>query len=161
MNNSEPNLSPAEEKLTAYLDGALSPAEAQAFERENPSAAAERTMHEKLRGALAAKVPALKNGEFFNHQILREIAPAQPARKRNDFFPLWRLALAAAVCVLAAAGIYFGMVSEPKPRTEYFAQVLSVTAGDDKISAQLLNADGLAIVWVDGLASLPADYVLE
>ncbi|MEK0450194.1 MAG: hypothetical protein RL088_2462 [Verrucomicrobiota bacterium] len=161
MNNSEPDLTPEEEKLTAYLDGALPAAEAAAFERENPGVAAERVRHERLRDAMAAKVPALKNGDFFNHQILREIAPPQPVRTERRFFPLWRLAFAAAVCVLAAAGVYFGMVERETPRSDYFAQVLSVKAGDEDISAQLVSADGLAVVWIDGLDSLPSDYVLE
>ena len=161
MNNSEPALTPDEEKVTAYLDGLLPPAEAAVFERYNPGVSAERARYSRVREVMAAKVPVLKHGDFFNHQILREIAPPQPARKPRSFFPLWRLAFAAAVCVLAAAGVYFGMVESERPRSDYFAQVLSVKAGDEDISAQLVSADGLAVVWIDGLDSLPSDYVLE
>jgi anti-sigma factor RsiW len=164
MNNSESNLSAMEEKLTAYLDGKLSPAEAAAFERENPDVLVERQNHEALRAVLAKDTTHLKNGDFFNHQILREIgadAP-RPAREKAAIFPLWRLAFAGAACLVAAAGIYFAFVGEQKATgRNYFAQVLSVKAGDEELSARLIDADGVAVVWIDGLDSLSTDYVLE
>ena len=166
MNNSDPTLTAAEEKLTAFLDGKLTPAEAAAFEREHPEAAAEKRSHTKLRAMLAKDAPVLRNGDFFNHQILREIGAAseerQPARAKAAVFPLWRLVFAGAACLIAAAGIYFGSVAGgAKSRGDYFAQVLSVKAGDPEISAQVIDADGIAVVWIDGLASLSSEYVLE
>ena len=160
MNNSEPTLTPDEEKLTAFLDGKLSPADAAAFEREHPEA---RQLHEQLRSLLSKDAPHLKNGEFFNHQILREIQPPKPAREKAALFPLWRLAFAAVASLVAAAGIYFAFVGKQSNAdgSDYFAQVVNVKAGDPDITAQLIDADGIAVVWIDGLASLPNDYVLE
>lgn len=163
MNNSEPTLTPSEEKLTAFLDGKLSPADAAAFEIDHPELAGGRAHHERLRGLLAKDAPLLKNGDFFNHQILREIRPPQRVREKAAFFPLWRLAFAAAACLVAAAGIYLGFVGKQTTTDggDYFAQVVSVKAGDPDITAHLIDADGVAVVWIDGLASLPNDYVLE
>lgn len=163
MNNSEPTLTQMEEKLTAYLDGTLSLADASAFEKEHPDVVVERRQHERLRTVLKKVAPALSHGDFFNHQILREIRPehvAAPAKR--TFFPLWRLAFAAAACLLVASGIYFGAVGPQKNGSgEYFAQVLSVKAGDADISAHIIDAGGMAVVWIDGLDSLPNNYVLE
>ncbi len=163
MNNSEPTLTQSQEKLTAYLDGTLSPADAAAFEKANPEALVERRQHERLQTILRKQAPTLGHGDFFNHQILREIRPepaAAPAKR--TFFPLWRLAFAAAACLLVASGIYFGAVGPQKNGSgEYFAQVLSVKAGDENISAHIIDAGGMAVVWIDGLDSLPNNYVLE
>jgi anti-sigma factor RsiW len=164
MNNSDPTLTTLEEKLTAYLDGKLALAEIAEFERENPDAVAELKQHEQLRSVFAKTAPTLKNGDFFNHQILREIQPDAPRNavpEKPAFFPLWRLAFAAAVCLFATAGIYFSAVKTDRVRGDYFAQVLSVKAGDEDISAQVIDADGVAVVWIDGLDSLPTNYVLE
>ena len=161
MNNSEPTLTKLEETLTAYLDGKLSPADAATFEAAHPEVAAERRQHERLRAALGKDAPALSHGEFFNHQILREISPA-PSPVKRTAFPLWRLAFGAAACMLAAAGIFFAFVGPQKSRSgDYFAQVLSVKAGDPDITAQLVEAGGVAVVWIDGLDALPSNYVLE
>ena len=165
MNNSEPTLTAMEEKLTAYLDGKLSPAEAASFERENPDVLAERRSHEGLRAVLAKDTTHLKNGDFFNHQILRELdveSPRPVVPAKAAIFPLWRMALTGAACLLAAASVYFGFVADQKPAgRDYFAQVLSVKAGDEELSARLIDADGVAVVWIDGLDSLSTDYVLE
>ena len=163
MNNSEPTLTKLEETLTAYLDGKLSPAEAAVFEAAHPEVAAERRQHEQLRAALAKEAPALSHGDFFNHQLLREISPAPaPLAVKRTAFPLWRLAVGAAACLLAAAGIFFTFVGPQKSRnSDYFAQVLSVKAGDPDITAQLVEAGGVAVVWIDGLDALPTNYVLE
>lgn len=165
MNNSEPTLTAAEQKLTAFLDGKLTPAEAAAFEREHPESAAEKRSHTQLRAMLAKDVPVLRNGDFFNHQILREIGAdaehRQPARAKAAVFPLWRLVFAGAACLVAAVGIYLGSVPSAKKRGDYFAQVISVKAGDSEISAEVIDADGIAVVWIDGLASLSSEYVLE
>ena len=151
-----------EEKLTAYLDGRLSPAEAAAFEQENPDVLAERESHEGLRAVLAKDTTRLKNGDFFNHQILRELAERPAVREKSAAFPLWRLAFAGATCLLVAAGIFFAFVGDQKDTgRDYFAQVLSVKAGDEELSARLIDADGVAVVWIDGLDSLATDYVLE
>ena len=165
MTNSEPPSSP-EEKWTAYFDGKLSPEEAAAFEREHPEANAERKMHTRISSAvrLYSPAPMLRNADFLNQRILREISPqpaAAPVKQRRPWL-LWRLAFASAFCLLAAGAIYVKFVRGNEGRTDrYLAQVISAKAGDESLNATVLDADGLQVVWIDGLDQLPNDYVLE
>lgn len=172
MNNSD---SPAshEEKWTAYLDGKLPAEEAAALEHEHPEAAAERALHSRIIGAMRrhSPVPQMRNTDFFNESILREIsptpAPAPVVPKERRLFSLWRLAFAGLGCVLAAGAIWATFVrggsggGGEKQADPYFVQIESVTAGDASLGATVLDADGLKMVWIDGLAQLPNDYVLE
>lgn len=165
MISSESPISP-EEKWTAYLDGKLSGQDAIAFEREHPEAVAERDMHVRLMSAvrLHSPAPKLRNADFFNEGILREISPrpAAVAKPERALWSLWRLAFASACCLLVAGGIYAMFVRGNEGRQEnYIAQVVSVHAGDELLDATVLDAEGLAVVWIDGLDQLPNDYVLE
>jgi anti-sigma factor RsiW len=167
MTSSEPPTSP-EEKWTAYLDGKLSAQDAAAFEREHPEAAAERAMHARLMSAVRMHSPApqLRNADFFNARILREISPrpAVAPKPERTLWSLWRLAFASACCLVVTGAIYAlfvrGHEGKEKP-DRYVAEVVSVKPGDDLLAATVLDADGLAIVWIDGLDQLPNDYVLE
>lgn len=172
MNNSDSPISP-EEQWAAYFDGNLSAGEAAAFESEHPEAAAERAAYARITGAMRRHSPApqMRNTDFFNESILREIAPkpsaaaAAPAKERG-LWSLWRLAFAGAFSLLVASAIWATFVRGgsgfgEKPRAPYFAQVESVTAGDASLDATVLDADGLKLVWIDGLDRLPNDYVLE
>lgn len=166
MNNSEPPSSP-EEKWTAYLDGKLSEQESSTFERENPEALAERKMHARLMSALRHHSPApqIRNADFFNESILREISPrpaVTPPAKERRLFPMWGLAFASVCCLLAAAGIWATFVRGGSDGPDrYVAQIVSVTAGDDSLDATVIDADGVKVVWITGLEQLPSDYVLE
>jgi len=74
-------MKPFEEKFAAWVDGRLTGAELAAFEREleaHPDALAEKEAEfEELGNLLRAHVaaPALRNADFFNDQIMRQIAP--------------------------------------------------------------------------------------
>jgi len=168
MNNSDQPLTPFEEKLTAYLDKALSAEEAAAFEREHPEVIAEKLAHEGLHKVLelGSPAPALRNGEFFNRQILREVAAAdaspagQPAPKPS-LFSIWRLVFAGAACLLAGVGIYQTLVPARQAVPTYFAQVLSVKTGDDSLKARLINEEGMTVVMIDGLAPIDEDFILN
>lgn len=165
MNSSEIPSTP-EEKWTAYMDGKLPIADAIAFEREHPEAAAEREMQSSIVHAMRTRslAPELRNADFFNESILREISPASARSPRQEvrLWSLWRLATASALCLAAVAAIYalFVRGHEQGP-DRYVAQVLSVKAGDPGLDATVLDADGLAVVWIDGLDHLPSDYVLQ
>lgn len=164
MNNSDIPLSPYQEKLTAYVDDLLPPAERAAFEREHPEAAAEKATVSALGAALRAhsEPSNLRHGEFFNRRILREITPAQPfSTSEIPAWKLWRLVFAGACCALASVGIYKAAVAPDTLQTKYFAEVLSVKAGDTKLTAQVVDADGIAVVWIDGFDKLPGDYILK
>jgi len=164
--NSSDSPSSFEEKWTSYLDGKLVPADAAAFEREHPEVAADREMHAQLVVAIRShsRPPELRNAEFFNERILREIAP-QPVhapRPEGGLWSLWRLATAGAFCLVAVGAIYFLAVRDQAGRNSpYLAEVLSVRAGDAELDATVLDAEGLAVVWIDGLDNLPSDYVLQ
>lgn len=165
MNNSEPLSSP-EEMWTAYLDGNLTAQAAAAFEQEHPEAAAERESFSQLTAAMRLHLPApaMRNTDFFNESILRAITQrpsSAPAAKRR-LFPLWGLATASVCFLLAVGAIYSLFVRGGGDRPDgYRAKIVSVKAGDDSLDATVLDADGLAIVWIDGLDQLPNDYVLE
>ena len=165
MTNSEPPSSP-EEKWTAYLDGKLSTQDAAAFEHEHPEAIAERELHTRIISAvrLHSPAPKLRNADFFNERILREISPrpATAPKPERALWPLWRLAFASACCLLIAGAIYAMFVRGHEGNQDgYRAQIVSVKAGDDLLDATVLDADGLAVVWIDGLDQLPNDYVLQ
>lgn len=165
MTNSEPPSS-SEEKWTAYLDGKLSTEVAAAFEREHPDAVAEREMHRRISSAVRSHSPApmLRNADFFNERILGAISlRAVPApQKKRGLMPLWRLAFASACCLLIAGAIYAMFVRGNEGGLDgYRVQIVSVKAGDPLLDATVLDADGLAVVWIDGLDQLPSDYVLE
>jgi len=166
MNNFDSPASP-EEKWTAFLDGRLGAEDAAAFEREHPEAAAEKTAVAKIAGALRKHSPApvLRNADFFNERILREISPvvrpAADAPAKPSLWSLWRMVLAGTGCLLAFGAIYLGVVKNEAPHSDYAAKVLSVQPGDDELSATVVNAEGLAVVWIDGLDQLSNDYVLQ
>ena len=167
MNNSEPLSSP-EEKWTAYLDGKLPAQDATAFEREHPEASAERATHARIISAvrLHSPAPKLRNADFLNESILREIsprpAPAPAAAKERRLWPLWGLAFASLCCLLAAGAIWATFVRGGEEKGDrYLAQIVSVTAGDDSLNATVLDTDGVKVVWINGLEQLPDDYVLE
>jgi hypothetical protein len=154
---------------TAYLDGNLTAQDAAAFEHEHPEAAAERESLARLTASvrLHSPAPQMRNADFFNESILRAITPRpasapEPSAERR-LWPLWGLAVASVCCLLAAGAIYALFVrggGDDRP-DRYLAQVVSVKAGDASLDATVLDADGLAVVWIDGLDQLPNDYVLE
>jgi hypothetical protein len=165
MNNSDQPLTPFEEKLTAYLDKALSVEDAAAFEKEYPEVIAERLAHEGLHKVLelGSPAPSLRNGDFFNRQILREVAAAAtlPAASKPSLFSIWRLAFAGAACLLAAVGIYQMLVPARQAQPTYFAQVLSVKTGDESLKARLISEEGMTVVMIDGLAPINEDFILN
>lgn len=165
MNNSEPPSSP-EEMWTAYLDRKLSAQETVAFEREHPAAVTERERHARLAIAIRSHsvAPRLRNGDFFNERIMQEISPRQSEASvpKRALWPVWRLAFASACCLLIGAAIYaFFVRGNEAGANHYRAQVVSVEVGDSLLNATVLDADGLAVVWIDGLDQLPNDYVLQ
>lgn len=162
MNSSDPPLSPLEEKLTRYVDGLLSPEEAAAFEREHPEAIAERSVTQRLSQTLRThtEAPSLQHADFFNHQILREIEPPHPVT-RPSRWSLFRLTLAGATCLLVAFATFRMLVPAKSPPRPYLAQIMNIKAGDPGLSADVIESDGMTVVWMEGLDFLPDTYTLE
>lgn len=166
MNNSDQPLSTFEEKLTAYIDSRLSEADAQAFEREHPEVVQERAAASRIgevlkRGSVA---PLLRNVDFFNRQILREISSSTARTSEPEHastFSLWRLILAGAFCLLLAFGVYQGFVAGEAKSRPYMAQVLSVKAGDAALTTRLISEDGLTVVMIDGLEPMSEEFILN
>ncbi len=172
----------------AYIDGRLADAEAAAFEREHPEAVAERESANRLSDVLkrSSIAPQLRNADFLNRQILREIASAVPnasasahpaAERPGSLFNLWRLVFAGAFCLLIALGVYQGFVrpgseaanrpklastATPAPRdqaTPYMAEVLSMKTGDDKLKSRVVTEEGLTMVLIDGLEPMSEEFI--
>jgi anti-sigma factor RsiW len=165
MNSSDPPLSEQEEMLTAYLDGRLDLAAAAAFENANPEAVAERTQLEQLRAMLTAERPVLRNAEFFNRQVLREITPA-PVREatpapRGFAFGLWKMITAGACCVLGTLAIYKSFVPERVVPPSYYAEIVNFKTGNDSLKAHLVQEQGLTVVMIEGLEPLDEDFILN
>jgi anti-sigma factor RsiW len=164
MNNSDAPLTPYEEKLTAYIDGRLDAAESAAFEREHPEAVAEKAAAGRMGDGLRVHgaAPVMRNGEFFNHQVLRQIAEPSPSQPSHaPLFGLWRLAFAGAACMLAVAGIYVATKPPATRQPVYFAQVLETKTDDPAITTRVIQEEGLTMVMVDGLADISEDYILN
>src|SRR5271168_3051064 len=104
-----------EEKFTAWVDGSLTGAELAAFEREledHPEALAEKEAALEIGNLLRThlSVPPLKNADFFNHQILRQIAQSSapaPRPARASFWSLSRMAYSGACLLFLSTLLYF------------------------------------------------------
>ena len=171
-------MKPFEEQFTAWVDGQLSGEDLAEFEKElakHPEASVEKVAAQKVTKLLREHptAPPLTNGDFFNLQIQQELmtseAPVRfawnPARR---FWPLPRLILPAAACLLIA-GVLFKMfiATGDRPtafgKSPYFAQVIEVWPSEPGISANTVyNPDqNVTVVWLDGLDYIPASYELK
>lgn len=169
------------EQYTAWLDGRLTGRELAEFEAQLEQglpngltlteAHADRDAAEQL-GSLMRKhyaqppAPALKNAEFFNQQILRQIeserpqsAPPVPAPLA---WPFWRLIWGGLTSIGAAAVIFATLVlpslHRPGPPPEYYAQILNAKTSDPAISAVAIHSEkeNVTVLWINGLDYLPA-----
>jgi len=171
-----------EEKFTAWVDGRLQGAELAAFESEleaHPGALAEKEAALEIGELLRAHhraTPPLPNADFFNHQLLREIAasqpaaaqaaPAAPARLR-PFWTLPRMALSGAFLLLLATALYFAAVPDTRRQVrqneKYVENVLNARSDDPAITATSFHSkqDNVNVLWLDGLNYMPQDHKLK
>ena len=168
-----------EEKFTAWVDGKLSGKELADFERELESvenAQAEKLAAHKLGDLLrthAHGATEMSNADFFNHQLMEQIAaesPRETTEKKSRalfFWTLPRMAWSGAACLLIACVLYFAAV----PRTgkqiaqnqEYVAKILSSQTDDPAISATAYHDkdQNVTVLWLDGLEYMPAHHKLK
>jgi anti-sigma factor RsiW len=155
-----------EERYTAYLDGLLNEREAAIFEQEQPALAAKKTEWLKLRGVLRDNlVPVeLTNADFFNAELLRQIAQAPvpdraPATGRR-WFGIPRLAWGGLGALAAGTALFVVLIPHgdlSDPGSGYVAEVLKTTTIDPKVSATVESGKGITIIKLEGLEKVPAD----
>jgi hypothetical protein len=124
-------MKPFEELYTQWIDGQLSGAELEAFERELPSrseAELDRAQAQGLGRLLREQsAPVMQNADFFSHQLLARIEAEQepvkqPAPKREwSLFSLPNLAWASACCLLLSGTVYFATLTPAHQRPPGFA----------------------------------------
>ena len=161
-----------EERYTAWVDGKLTGAALEAFERELPDfgqATADKRAAEQLRTLLRqyGNAPALGNADFFNHQLRHRIGiESSEAKQRTWRWSIPRLAWAGAACLLVAGALFKALVPAGKPveaEPQYFAKIISANPADPTIYATAVYApeDNVTVIWLDGLDYLPASYTLK
>jgi prepilin-type processing-associated H-X9-DG protein len=164
-----------EERFTAWIDGRLSGMELAAFEREleaHPEALAETEADCRLGNLLRTHLspPPLRNPDFFNLAILREIEASQPAPARLvhrvGFWSLPRMAFSGVCLLLVSTLLYFAAV--PKTRREvqhneqYVSGILNAQSDDPNITATAFHSkEGANVLWLDGFNYLPPDHKLK
>ncbi len=168
-----------EEKWTAWLDGQLGGKELVEFEAslsDKARAEAEKQEMQKL-GALLKDhlgANALKNEEFFNHQIRERIRHESAAQERSalgtrsTWWSIRRLALsgAAGLAIFAVFAVVVTREKSPPERSDYLTQILNarvdpIVSPNATISMFEAKKDRVTVLWVEGLQSLPADYAAK
>jgi anti-sigma factor RsiW len=162
-----------EEKLTAWVDGRLTGAELAAFEREleaHPEALAEKEREfEELGNLLRAHItaPALRNEDFFNDQIMQQIAPKRAPAARESFWSLPRMAFSGAFLLILSVILYFTAVPNTRRAVrhneQYVQNVLKARSDDPAITATSFHSkeNNVNVVWLDGLNYMPRDHKLK
>jgi len=168
-----------EERLTAWVDGRLTGRELAAFERElqsHPEALAETEADRELGALLRANIaaPPLRNTDFFNIEILRQIESSQPSNpvppvhtSRLSFWSLPRMAFAGVFLLLLSTLLYFAAVPntgrEVLRNQQYVSNILNARSDDPNITATSFHSkeDDVNVVWLDGLSYIPPDHKLK
>jgi len=166
-----------EEKFTAWVDGKLEGAELAGFEHElesHPEALAEKEaaldLGNLLRTHMAA--PPLRNADFFNHQLLQQIASSaptpQPSESRTPYFwSLRRMVFSGAFLLLLSALLYFTAVPntrrDVRKHEQYVENILNARSEDPSISATSFHSkeNNVNVVWLEGLGYMPQDHKLK
>jgi len=167
-----------EEQYTAWIDGRLTGRELADFEAQlevgfangltkaqaEADRAAARNVGALLRDHFAeAPAPALKNTEFFNHQILRQIEAEAPQSAPPVPFPwlfrwmIWGGLSSLGIAALLFATLVLPTLHHPGPPPEYYAQILNASTEDAAISAVAIHSkqENVTVLWIDGLDYVP------
>jgi hypothetical protein len=147
-----------EQLYTAWVDGALTKEEADAFEKQHPEALKERDDMLKLKKLLQSNlVPAeFAHSEFFTSKLMEQIVPAE--RSLPSWFHVPRLAwggIGSFAVALLLFLLFIPNFSVPHP--EYVAEVLKTTTTDPKISATVDSEKGITLIKLDGVDNVPDD----
>jgi hypothetical protein len=152
-----------EEQFTAWLDGALEGEELRSFERDYPSSVDEKRDFLKLQSLIRCSDhrPQLANPDFFNSQIMAEIA-REGAAKKKPGTRLWlglpRLAWGGLGVLSVGFALFFTFIPRndySDPRAKYVAEVLQTKTAGPKIKATVDNQKDMTIIKLEGLDKLP------
>ena len=171
-----------EEKWTAWVDDELKGSELAEFEASLPdsaSANAEKQRAKKLglllKRQLAAE--ALRNEEFFNHQ-LRQRIQAEAGRSwgragETDSTTRWGWSMgrlvwagAAALAIFIAMAVGVMRQHEPVGQSEYLTQILQAKVDpavnpNATITTFEAKQGRVTVLWTEGLKSVPSDYAAK
>jgi anti-sigma factor RsiW len=165
-----------EEKLTAWIDGELTGPELVEFERElenHPEAFAEKEAALEIGNLLRTHLsaPPLRNADFFNHQILRQLHASEPAAvpapRRFTFWTLPRMVYSGAFLLLLSTAFYFAAVPNTRRQVrhneQYVSNILNARSDDPSISATSFHSkeENVNVVWLDGMSYIPPDHKLK
>jgi hypothetical protein len=152
-----------EERFTAWLDDALDGEELQSFEREYASLAHEKSDFLKLQSLLRCpdQRPQLANPDFFNSQIMAEIA-RETAAKKKPSTQLWlglpRLAWGGLGILVVGFALFVAFIPRndySDPHAKYVAEVLKTRTADPKIKATVDSQKDMTIIKLEGLDKVP------
>src|SRR5262249_55871041 len=163
-----------------WLDGKLSSAEREVFERELASAhgvdpVAERATFERLKLALREHMALMRlpNPDFFNHKLLERIEADRGATRApveaSDGAMHWIHAHLLRLAMVGAAALALGVLGfrwlitphiASRPETAYLTQVLDAKSPAPDISAVSFNEkeQPAAVLWLDGVEHVPEGY---
>jgi hypothetical protein len=148
-----------EHKYTAWIDGLLPEDERLALERE--VSPAEKDEQLKLRTLLQENlVRDLPNPDFFNSQILTEIArqTVRSQRRAGYWLGLPRLAWSGLLTVACGVVLFIALIPHgnlTNPRAGYVAEVLKTKTDKKQVTATVENRNGMTIIKLNGLQKLP------
>jgi len=165
-----------EEKWTAWLDGQLAGRELIEFEASLPdraAAEAEKRDAKKL-GALLKRelgTEALRNEEFFSHQLRERIARESATQDRHRTTTWWTVprmvwAGATSLALFVLFSVLVVRDRNPAEQSQYLSQILQarvdpVVSPDATITMFESKESRVTVLWTEGLQTLPADYAAK
>lgn len=168
-----------EEKWTAWLDGQLSGRELSEFEASLPDKAAaeiEKADAKKLGALLKSELgaSALRNEEFFSHQLRERIMRDSSARsteretRGSAWWTIPRLLWTgtASLAVFLIFTVFVIRDKNPAEESQYLTQILNarvdpVVSPNATVSMFEAKQDRVTVLWTEGLQSLPANYAAK
>ena len=170
-----------EEKWTAWLDDQLSGHELLEFEASLPdkaAAQAEKAEAKKLGELLKRELSAhaLKNEEFFSHQLRERIVQESNEQRReragrsptSSWWTIPRLLWAgtASLAVFLICTVFVMHQETPAEESQYLTQILNarvdpVVSPNATVSIFEVKQDHATVLWTEGLQSLPADFAAK
>jgi anti-sigma factor RsiW len=153
-----------EERYTAYLDGLLNEQDVEVFEREQPALGAKKAEWLRIQGALKENLASIEltNPDFFNAQLLKEIArsPRNARTMGGHWLGIPRLAWGGLGALTAGLVLFITLIPHgdlSDPGSGYVADVLKTNTIDPKVTVTVDSEKGITIIRLDGLEKVPAD----